>query len=208
MPVLHLLAGPNGAGKTTYYERVLYPATRLPFINADLIARRTWPGEEESHGHEASALAERARAAAIARGVSFVAETVFSHPSKLDLITTARAAAYLVTLHVMLVPEALAVARTQLRAQQGGHTVPEDRVRARYQRLWPLIEQAIQSADEAFIYDNSLARTPFRLVAHHENGVLLEGSDPPAWSPIRLAAQPSNPKPKPASTRRRPRPVQ
>jgi predicted ABC-type ATPase len=73
LPALHLLVGPNGAGKTTFFERVLGPATHLPFINADLIARRHWPGNEEAHGHQAAALAEQARAAALAKGRSFVA---------------------------------------------------------------------------------------------------------------------------------------
>lgn len=39
IPVLHVIAGPNGAGKTTYYEALLGPTTRLPFVNADQIAR-------------------------------------------------------------------------------------------------------------------------------------------------------------------------
>jgi predicted ABC-type ATPase len=113
---MHLLVGSNGAGKTTFFERVLGPATHLPFINADLIARRQWPGQEEAHGHDAAALADKARNAAIAKKRSFVAETVFSHPSKVDLIRRARDAGYLVFLHVMLVPEELAVFRTRLRA--------------------------------------------------------------------------------------------
>ena len=45
-PVLHLVAGPNGAGKTTFHDRVLAPATSLPFVNADHLAARHWPGDE------------------------------------------------------------------------------------------------------------------------------------------------------------------
>lgn len=46
MPILHLLAGPNGSGKTTYVERVL--DLGLPFINADAIAARLWPGKKKA----------------------------------------------------------------------------------------------------------------------------------------------------------------
>jgi predicted ABC-type ATPase len=184
VPVLHLLVGPNGSGKTTFHEYLLHPATHLPFINADQIARREWPGAEEAHGHDASALAEKARNAAIAKGTSFVAETVFSHPSKLDLIARAKAAGYAVTLHVFIVPEELSVARTRLRAGQGGHTVPEDRVRARYRRLWVLVEKAIAAVDEAFVYDNSTARKPFRAVARYQSGKKLGESTLPEWSPL------------------------
>ena len=185
MPVLHLLAGPNAAGKTTFYERLLYPATRLPFINADLIARREWPGDEEAHGHDASALAEQARNAAMEAKTSFIAETVFSHASKLELIERAKAAGYGVTLHVFIVPEELSVVRAKLRSGQGGHSVPEDVLRARYKRLWALIEKAIPLADEVFVYDNSSARKPFRLVAQYQDGGLLRKPDWPAWSPLK-----------------------
>ncbi|TXI10580.1 MAG: ATPase [Rhizobium sp.] len=185
MPVLHLLAGPNAAGKTTFYEHLLYPATRLPFINADLIAKREWPGDEEAHGHEASALAAQARNAAMEAGTSFIGETVFSHVSKLDLIERAKAAGYGVTLHVFIVPEELSVVRARLRSGQGGHSVPEDVLRARYKRLWALIEKAIPLVDEAFIYDNSSARKPFRLVAQYQDGVSLGAATWPSWSPLR-----------------------
>ncbi len=186
MPVLHLLAGPNGAGKTTFYEHVLGPATHLPFINADLIAHERWPGDEERHGHDASALAEAARRDAITAGRSFISETVFSHPSKLTLIGEAQAAGFLVSLHVILVPEALTVERVRLRAAQGGHSVPEDTVRARYRRLWTLLAQALVLADQATVYDNTQATRPFRRVAAFELGEALIAADWPAWSPLRL----------------------
>src|SRR5438046_9023070 len=105
MPVLHLIVGPNGAGKTTFFERILRPAVRLPFINADRIARSRWPGREEEHGYDAAALAELARSRALAARRSFIAETVFSHPSKMDLIRQAKQAGYKVSLHVIMVPE-------------------------------------------------------------------------------------------------------
>ncbi len=185
MPVLHLLVGPNGSGKTTFFERVLSPTTHLPFINADVLARQRWPGDEESHGHDAAALAQQARDVAIAQGISFVAATVFSHPSKLALVAQAQAASYLVTLHVMLVPLALSLARVQLRHQQGGHSVPSDKVRERYARLWALVAQAITLADTATVYDNSSARHPYRCAARYEQGRLLGVAQFPPWSPLK-----------------------
>ncbi|MEX8519235.1 MAG: zeta toxin family protein [Leptothrix sp. (in: b-proteobacteria)] len=184
MPVLHLLVGPNGAGKTTFFERVLSPITHLPFINADLIARQRWPGDEEAHGHDASALAQQAREQAIAQRISFVAETVFSHPSKLVLIEQAQAAGYLVALHVILVPLELTLQRVQLRSEQGGHSVPAQKVRERYERLWTLVTRAIDQADTASIYDNSSSRTPYRRVARYERGRLLGDASYPTWSAL------------------------
>lgn len=185
MPVLHLVVGPNGAGKTTFYERVLGPALRLPFINADEIARRLWPGREEAQGHAAAAKAEAERSKAIAARRSFISETVFSHPSKLDLIRRAVAAGYRVTLHVVLVPEDLAVVRVRLRREQGGHGVPEAKIRSRYQRLWRNVRQAIALAHEAALYDNSRARVPYKLVARYRDGARVFLGRMPPWSPLK-----------------------
>ena len=184
MPVLHVVAGPNGSGKTTFCTRVLIPATRLPFVNADEIARARWPGREEAQGHAAAKAAEQERARLMAARRSFIAETVFSHPSKLDLVLRAGAAGYLVTLHIVLVPEELSVARVRLRAEQGGHAVPIAKVRARYRRLWPLLEKAALAADETVVYDNSRAATPFRVVARYRNGQAELRGAWPEWSPV------------------------
>jgi predicted ABC-type ATPase len=182
LPVLHLVVGPNGAGKTTFFERVLSPITHLPFINADVLARRRWPGDEEAHGHEAAALAEGLRSQALAQGLSFVAETVFSHPSELDFVRDARQAGYLVHLYAVLVPLALAIERVRLGSQQGGHSVPEAKVRERWQRLWPQVSAAIGLVQATRVYDNSSARRPYRVVAVYEHGRAIGPAAYPAWS--------------------------
>lgn len=185
MPVLHLIVGPNGAGKTTLYERIVAPATHLPFINADSIARERWPDDAEGHGYEAARIAAQARGATIAKRRSFVAETVFSHPSKLDLVRNSKAAGYTVTLHVVMIPEALAIRRVAERAAQGGHSVPVAKVRSRFRRLWKNVKQSITLVDEVYVYDNTSARRPFRIVAHYQVGVQVMEPMWPSWSPLR-----------------------
>ncbi len=185
-PVLHLVVGPNGAGKTTFYEEVLRPVTRLPFINADLIAEQHWPDDASVHAYEAAARAAELRQAAIEERRSFVTETVFSHPSKLDLLRAAGAAGYRRYLHVILIPEELAVRRVEVRVLTGGHDVPEDKIRSRFHRLWRLVRQAIRVADEVEVRDNSRAKTPFRLVARYRGGELLGQAAWPPWTPPEL----------------------
>ncbi|MHB1925003.1 MAG: hypothetical protein ACYCSJ_09950 [Acidimicrobiales bacterium] len=77
------------------------------------------------------------------------------------------------------------------RVRTGGHAVPEDKIRQRYQRIWPLVASAIDIADAAWVYDNSSARRPFRLVARYERGRRVGEPDWPAWAPaaLRQAAQ-------------------
>jgi predicted ABC-type ATPase len=90
---LDLVAGPNGAGKSTFVELTLAPL--LPgsvFVNADEIAKQRWPTNPAAHAHEAALIAAETRVKLIELGWPFIAETVFSHPSKLKLIDTARGA--------------------------------------------------------------------------------------------------------------------
>lgn len=187
-PVLHLLAGPNGAGKTTFYERVLGPATGLPFINADRIAAERWPDDPATRGYEAAALAAEQRRQALRERRSFASETVFSHPSKLDLLRAAGEAGYRRHLYVILIPEELAVQRVEVRVETGGHAVPEEKVRARFHRLWRLLRQAIELVEEARVLDNSRAATPFRPVARFSDGRLLGPASWPPWAPAELRA--------------------
>jgi predicted ABC-type ATPase len=184
-PILHVLAGPNGSGRSTFAHRYLIPRRQLPFINADEIAAARWPGDEQAHAYDASRAAADARAAAIAHGESFITETVFSHPSKRDLILQAIGEGYRVELHVMLVPEDLAVLRVEHRVATGGHAVPETKIRGRYRRLYALVAQARMVAHRTTFYDNSRAK-PFRTVATFDRGVATQTPAWPAWTPPEL----------------------
>lgn len=129
MKRLDLVVGPNGAGKSTFVELTLAPLlTGSAFVNADEIAKRRWPHAPAEHSYEAARIASDTRLKLIELGESFIAETVFSHPSKLQLIDTAQAAGYTVVMHVVMIPEDLAVLRVQHRVRAGGHHVPEEKI--------------------------------------------------------------------------------
>jgi predicted ABC-type ATPase len=180
---LHLVIGPNGSGKTTFFEEFL--AMELPsyvYVNADEIAKARWPADSDAHAYEAAQVAAETRAHLIAGGRSFIAETVFSHRSKLDLLRSAREAGYQVVLHVMLVPEELAVRRVAYRVQAGGHDVPERKIRERYRRLWLLVAQAISLADRAVLYDNSRRTGPVK-IAEFFGGLPIGAATWPEWAP-------------------------
>jgi predicted ABC-type ATPase len=185
---LHLAIGPNGSGKTTFVTEFLAPELpNYPYVNADEIAKARWPDTPEAHAYDAAQLAADTRAHLIAGGKSFVAESVFSHPSKLDLVRLAQKAEYQVVLHVMLVPEELTVKRVEYRVRAGGHTVPEHKIRERYLRLWPLAAKAILMADRAAVYDNSRSTGP-SIVAEFVQGSPTGPVRWPEWAPAPLSS--------------------
>ena len=186
---LDLVVGPNGAGKSTFIALTLAPL--LPgsvVVNADQIATQRWPDDPVSHAYEAAQIAADTRAKLIELGRPFIAETVFSHASKLDLIRVARAAHYVVVLHVLLVPENLAVQRVRLRVAAGGHGVPEAKIRERYHRLWALVTRAITESDTATVYDNTRLAGP-RIIAQLSAGQIAGAPSWPAWTPEPLLSR-------------------
>lgn len=185
MTRLDLVVGPNGAGKSTFVDQVLLPV--LPhraFVNADEIAKVYWPGDEVEKSLVAARLAEVLRVAFVAMREPFVAETVFSHASKVHLVREALAGGYRVHLHVLMLPEDDAVARVAKRVGQGGHEVPEEKIRSRYQRLWVNVAEAIRLCDTADVYDNTGHR-PVR-VARFSGGIAHGTVSWPAWTPAAL----------------------
>lgn len=189
MDRLDLVVGPNGAGKSTFIALTLAPLLPRSFVvNADEIARQRWPDDPASHAYDAARVAADTRAKLIELGRSFIAETVFSHPSKLDLIDTARRAGFIVVLHALLIPEDLAVERVRHRVRAGGHDVPEAKIRQRHRRLWAPVAEAITRCDSATVYDNSRLRGP-RIVAQSSGGVSVGAPDWPGWSPEALRSR-------------------
>jgi predicted ABC-type ATPase len=184
---LDLVVGPNGAGKSTFVALTLAPLlSRSVFVNADEIAKQRWPGDPAAHAYDAARIAADTRAKLIQAGVSFIAETVFSHPSKLDLIRSAREAGYVIALHVVLIPEDLAVERVNRRVRHGGHDVPEDKIRERYRRLWSLVASAIEIVDTATVYDGSRQEGP-RIVAQLTGGTVIGAPTWPTWASEELS---------------------
>lgn len=180
---LDLIVGPNGSGKTTFVSQFLTP--NLPtsaFVNADEIARARWPDDPAAHAYEAAQVAQETRAALLAAGHSFIAETVFSHPSKVQLALDAKESGYTVILHVLLVPEELAVLRVAYRVRAGGHDVPEQKIRERYKRLWTNVALAAAFADKATFYDNSRNEGP-QIVAELTAGMSTDRARWPDWTP-------------------------
>lgn len=183
-PTMFMLAGPNGAGKTTLYETVIQYKVKAPFINADLIQRTELDDPSVEAAYHAARIAAERRLQFLQHKRSFVSESTFSHPSKLNLINEAKEVGFrIIVFHVNVRKPELSVARVATRVREGGHDVPEDKILTRYERNQPLIRQAVLIADKAFVYDNSSLNTPPSLFMSLSNGRIEKTSKTiPKWA--------------------------
>ena len=178
---LWLLAGGNGSGKSTFYRTQL-KSRGLPFINADNIAKEVFPESPEAHSYHAAAIAEKLRNELLVEGTSFCFETVFSHPSKIDFLAQAKAHGYeTILVFVHLKSAELNKARISQRIEEGGHSVPEDKVESRIPRTMQNIRTAILIADQTYLLDNSDYQKPFTLVAKIVGGEMSASYPLPDW---------------------------
>lgn len=191
-PTMYVLAGPNGAGKSTLYEtrlRQLHPD--VEFVNADRLAFAALGRHAESlpDAQLGQQLANERRDALMGERKSFITESTFSHESKLALIREAKDAGYRVQLyHVNVRSADISVGRVENRVEHGGHDVPENKIRERYERNQPLIRQAALESDHAYVFDNSRQDKAPRLVVGMEHGrVRMVGENVPTWA-MRLYA--------------------
>jgi predicted ABC-type ATPase len=178
-----MLAGPNGAGKSTLYETRVAPAFAGPFINADIIQRDELQDSSMEASYQAAKIAKARRDELLKAGHSFATETVFSHPSKLEVIEAARAKGYIVVvMHVGVDSPDLSVGRVRFRTKEGGHDVPEEKIRERYERGLPLIRAAVLQADRGMVFDNSRLNTAPRQMLVFTNGRLVKAAATlPEW---------------------------
>lgn len=97
----------------------------------------------------------------------FSFETVFSHPSKLDIMREAVAAGYKVYLYfVSTRSPKINKFRVLARKAKGGHDVPPDKIESRYYRSLDLLFEASQIAYQGFFWDNSIDGSEAKLFAH------------------------------------------
>jgi predicted ABC-type ATPase len=173
-PQLHVLAGPNGAGKSTLYEVQIKPRyPRTEFVNVDLLAWTHYghPAQTQEETLMGQRLANERREWLMRERRGLITESIFSHPSKLELLQQAQEMGYDIRVyHIHLRSADISVSRVAQRVRKGGHPVPEDKIRERFARNQSLIREAVMMADRAYVFDNSVLGRPHQEVLEFQNG--------------------------------------
>ena len=154
----YILAGPNGAGKTTFANEFLpIEAECLNFINADLIALGLSPFQPAKMAVEAGRLMIQHINECIRKNESFAFESTLSGKGYYKKINEWKKQGYAIVIYFFKLPSVeFAIERVKLRVAKGGHNVPEQDIRRRFERSWNNFNTLYKPlADSWAIFDTS-----------------------------------------------------
>lgn len=184
-PVLLVLAGVNGAGKSSIGGEILR-ASGQNYFNPDEAARRI-RDELGCTGEEANALAwqeGRTRLSdSIANRRSFAFETTLGGNTMPTLIREAAASGFDVLVwYAGLQSVDCHLARVRARVAAGGHAIPEERIRERWDASRRNLIDLMPVIAELKVFDNSMEAgrsgriPPPRLLLHVSSGAVVAPS--------------------------------
>ncbi len=188
-PTVVVVAGPNGAVNSTAAPYLLKGALGvLEFVNADQIAVGLSAYAPESVAFEAGRIMLRRLHELAQSGSSFAFESTLSSRTFAKFLRDCKARGYRVVLFYVTLPSAdLAVQRVALRVRQGGHNIPANDIRRRFQRsLSNLFELYLPLSDRWSVLDNAGGR-----IETIASGTPRRTSvkDPEKWLLLRSIAQ-------------------
>ena len=136
MPDVVIIAGPNGAGKSTLAPVLLRDTLHITeFVNADIIAQGLSGFAPETAAFEAGRVALRRQQELADEGKNFAFEATLSSRSYARRLIKLSEAGYQVSIvFLWLESVEIAIKRVAARVNAGGHSVPEETIRRRYDR--------------------------------------------------------------------------
>ncbi len=186
MPNLYIIAGPNGAGKTTASYTILPKFLEcFEFINADEIANSISPLKPENASIEAGRIMLMQINNHMKAGVDFAIETTLSSRHYSALIQKAKNKGYSVSLIFLWLDSfETAKERVRKRVEKGGHDIPPDVIKRRYERgLYNFFNVFISLCDNWILLDNN-ALEPI-LIASGETAIEIDNIDSSLFEKIK-----------------------
>lgn len=187
-PTLYVVAGPNGSGKSTITASILVQVF-VPIIDPDAIARGIRSDAQEAVAIEAGREALRRQEQFLALGQSFAIETTLAGHGTLRLMEQAGQQGFTVQLVFICIDNVQTnIERVAERTRRGGHYVPDDDVRRRYERSLGNLRPAIQRAHQVTLIDNSTNQGPTEVLSIREGSIMEQAQALPRW--VRAALGP------------------
>jgi predicted ABC-type ATPase len=162
MPDVVVIAGPNGAGKSTLAPALLRDTLKiLEYVNADTIAEGLSAFAPERAAFEAGrVMLKRLNDLALDRE-DFAFESTLATRSYVKRINDLKEGGYRVNLiYLWLKSPELAIERVAERVRLGGHNIPSDVIRRRYERsLYNLFRLYMPIVNAWSVRDTTLAES-------------------------------------------------
>jgi predicted ABC-type ATPase len=185
-PHVIIIAGPNGAGKSTTAPFLLKDLLGVTeFVNADVIAQGLSAFATEAVAFQAGRIMlNRLHQLAESRR-NFAFETTLSTRSYAAFLQHLKAQGYRIHLIYLWLPSSeMSIARVAERVQSGGHYVPDEVVRRRYQRgLSNFFNLYKPLADQWRFYDNADVEGA-KLIAAGSSDQEHELANPTLWKQL------------------------
>ena len=182
-PQVIIIAGPNGAGKSTLAPFLLRDTFGLlEYVNADTIALGLSAFNSENAAFEAGRVMLTRLHDLAGKRESFAFESTLASRSYVPWISTLKQQGYSFHLLFLWLHDVdLAIHRVRERVSAGGHDVPENIIRRRYQRGVQNFFRMYQPlADTWVVYDNSVSGTSLLIARGSYNNETL-AYQPALW---------------------------
>lgn len=185
-PAVVVIGGPNGAGKSTAAPELLQGTLRVDeFVNADTLAQGLSAFRPQDAAIEAGRLMLARLEQLERQRRRFAFEATLASAALANRLSRLKRAGFEVHLVILWLPTVdLALARVADRVRAGGHAVPADAVRRRFDRgVRNFISRYMPIADSWRFYDASLVAGP-RLIASGGHARTPTVAQPEIWSTI------------------------
>ena len=190
MPRLYIISGCNGAGKTTAsYSLLPEMLDCKEFVNSDEFAKGLSPFDPSKASIKASRLMLMKIRYLLKKHEDFAVETTLATRTLLKTVKSAQAAGYTVTLlYFWLNSPDLAVERVRARVEAGGHNIPEETIRRRYNTgIYYFFNLYAPISERWILADNS--QIPFRVIAEGSKDEVINIRDEETYNVILAIAE-------------------
>ena len=190
MPRLYIISGCNGAGKTTAsYSLLPEMLDCREFVNSDEFAKGLSPFDPSKASIQASRLMLMKIRYLLKRQEDFAVETTLATRTLLKIVKGAQAAGYTVTLlYFWLNSPDLAVERVRARVEAGGHNIPEETIRRRYNTgIYYFFNLYAPISERWILADNS--QIPFRVIAEGSKDEVINIKDEDTYKVVLSIAE-------------------
>ena len=194
-PCIYVLAGPNGGGKSSIVGAEML--ADADYFNPDVESKTIRARDPGISEYDANSIAWKLGKSflerAISEGKNFAIETTLGGNTITELLEQAADSGLEVRVwFICLASAEQHIKRVQARVAKGGHNIPEEKIRERFDRGRANLIRLLPRMTEVRLFDNSIEADPAdgrepkpRLILHFHTGSIVSvcpAAETPIWA--------------------------